>query len=244
MPILLSLIWGPTCTGKTAAAVELALTTSAPVIALDRFQGCREIATCSGRPLPAELRGTRRFYLAERSLSAGILLASEANQLLKQKVAECAQFSDAIILEGGSISILNEMVRDSYWAADQFRWSFQRLSLGDPDAFFQRARRRVEQMFHPEPGIPSLLDELVQGWQDPALHNVLADIDGYRAAIAFANRKGYSIPDLLTLSATDRALLIDEIAQEYLQHAIWQERDMLPIPTTWQRELQLNAAVC
>jgi adenylate dimethylallyltransferase len=235
MNIQLTLVWGPTSTGKTAAAVELALATGAPVIALDRCQCYPQIAVGSGRPLPAELKSTRRIYLAERKLSDGILSGAEANILLKQRLAECAASCSQVILEGGSISLLNAMVADPHWESDVFCWSFRRFQLGDADAFLQRARRRVQRMFQRAAGASSLLDELVDGWSDPRNHAALADIDGYRAAIKFANRRQYSLAALRYMAIEEQDMLIDEIAQEYLDHARWQEVTVKPVPMTWKR---------
>nr|ASK44383.1 hypothetical protein [Agrobacterium tumefaciens] len=57
----LYLIFGPTCTGKTAAAITLSEHTGIPVLALDRIQCCPQLSTGSGRPTAAE-------YTAPQSL--------------------------------------------------------------------------------------------------------------------------------------------------------------------------------
>ncbi|WIH05584.1 isopentenyl transferase family protein [Xanthomonas translucens pv. graminis] len=236
MNVSVHLIWGPTCSGKTAAAVALAERSGLPVVALDRIQCCPALATGSGRPLPSELRGTRRIYLASRRLSDGMMIASEANALLKHAVARHGG-SGAVILEGGSISLLRKMMADPHWA-NGFRWSSRRFRLGDPAAFLDRARRRVEQMLRADQARPSLLQELAVSWADPALRPVLEDVDGYRYAIRFAQQWGVPVSRLPDMDAQLRQRLVQGIAEEYLGHAQWQERDLGKLPATWQPLVQ------
>lgn len=240
MSFTLHLIRGPTSTGKTAAAVALAERTGAPVISLDRVQCCFEISTGSGRPMPRELRGTKRIYLCSRKLIQGIIAADEANELLKQRVAECAVSSELVILEGGSVSLLNRMISDPYW--ERFQWRADSLQLGDPDMFLTRARARVQEMFQHREGEPSLLDELVSLWSDPATHPILEDIDGYRYVIRFAREHGFPVPQIVELDRRRQRQLIEGIAEEYLDHARWQTREFHPLPLSWQGDAQHNEA--
>jgi len=228
--MFLHLIWGPTCSGKTDIAITLADRTGWPVIALDRVQCCPEIATGSGRPLLSELGSTRRIYLADRPLADGIIGAEFAHATLKQEVGRRRK-EPGLILEGGSISLLNCMMADPYWS-DGFVWNINRLRLGDPDAFLGRARRRVRQMLAGSEGCPSLLAELAAHCDDASL-SVLEDVDGYRCAIRFARQRGLPLDRLPHLAPSLREELIECIAQEYLEHARWQERDFGDIPVTW-----------
>ena len=227
------LIYGPTSVGKTAASIALARRTGAPVIALDRLQCCPELATGSGRPSADELNGTRRIYMAARRLPEGMISAQEANQRLKALVAACMAGERSVILEGGSVSLLQEMVSDPHWAG--FSWSCTRLHLADPASFMSRARRRVRQMLHPGDGRPSLLEELLRAWPIPAARPIIEDIDGYRCAIRFAHGHGCAIPELLHLDPVLEEELVEEIAQEYLQHARWQEEEFPELPAAWAR---------
>ncbi|WP_246432120.1 isopentenyl transferase family protein [Xanthomonas theicola] len=203
-----------------------------PVIALDRIQCYPELATGSGRPLLSELRATRRIYIASRRLSDGIIAANEANALLKHAVDRHGG-DGAVILEGGSISLLKEMMADPYWASG-FRWSSHRLQLSDPDAFLDTARRRVEQMLCAGEAHPSLLEELVALWPDPALRPILEGVDGYRHAIRFARQWGVPVTRLPHMDADLKHRLVHGIAQEYLGHAQWQEQDFGKLPAGWQ----------
>lgn len=231
MSVSLHLIRGPTSTGKTAAAVALAERTGATVISLDRVQCCFEISTGSGRPLPSELRGTKRVYLCSRKVVDGVIPADEANALLKQRVAEYATDGNMLILEGGSVSLLNRMISDPYW--EDFQWRAESLPLGDPAMFLARAKARVWEMFQRKEGQPSLLDELVSLWADPATHPVLEDIDGYRYAIRFAREHGLPILQMHDLNAGLKQQLVEGIADEYLDHARWQTREFLDLPPSW-----------
>lgn len=206
--------------------------TGAPVISLDRVQCCAEIPTGSGRPTPAELRGTQRIYVCSRKLINGVIPAHEAHKLLKLRVAECALRHRLIILEGGSVSLLNTMIADEYW--DCFQWRSDRFELGDPTEFLSRARARVREMFERRGGRASLLEELVELWRDPRLHQALADIDGYRVAIRFAAERALPVAGLLSLDAETREELVEGIAQEYLDHARWQTREFLELPLSWK----------
>ncbi|WP_367683169.1 isopentenyl transferase family protein [Xanthomonas oryzae] len=234
MSCILHLIWGPTCSGKTEVAVALAEQTGWPVIALDRIQCCPEMSTCSGRPLPAELRATRRIYLTSRAVREGIIAADEAHALLVDLVDRHSAVG-GVILEGGSISLINRMILDPYWAND-WQWRSHRLLLGERADFLDRALRRGEKMLRTGMGRPSLLEELVALWPDPALRPTIEDVDGYRYAIRFARQWNVPVGQLLSIGDEMKQRLIHGIAEEYLGHAQWQERDLLTLPANWQAQ--------
>lgn len=222
MSLHLHMIYGPTTTGKTARAVALAQRTGAPVIALDRIQCHFELAVGSGRPSPAELEETRRVYLCERPVAVGQLPADEANRLLHESVERFGEREPLLIVEGGSISLLQAIAADSRWTS--YRWSFERLPLPPREVYLDRAERRVREMFSSASG-RSILDELLVLWPDPRSRPVLADVDGYRAIIAYARRRELPIIDLARLlTVTDYENLVQDIALEYLGHAEDQER--------------------
>ncbi len=159
MPIRLYLIWGATTTGKTAQSVALARATGAPVISLDRVQCCQELAVGSGRPSPSDLLGTRREYLCDRSVSSGVIPAADANQLLFDKVVRYSAHERALILEGGSVSLINAMIRDERWS-EQGEWALRRIALPGRAVFMAQAIKRVRDMLEPPPGHAGILDEL------------------------------------------------------------------------------------
>lgn len=160
--MLLYLIYGPTCSGKTDMAIQIAQETGWPVVALDRVQCCPQIATGSGRPLASELQSTQRIYLDSRPLTEGIIDAESAHRRLILEV-DWQKSEEGLILEGGSISLLNCMAKSPYWKSD-FQWHVKRLRLGDPETFLARAKLRVSEMFAIREDRPSLLEELAELW--------------------------------------------------------------------------------
>lgn len=234
MSIRLHLIWGPTSTGKTAKSIALARAIGAPVIALDRVQCYPELATGSGRPSLSELNGTIRVYICERNVSSGIVSSVEANNLLKNKVEQYSRRYPQIILEGGSVSLINEMISDKYWSRG-FNWVLKKIDLGHHEDFMVRARKRVWEMIRRERGGVSILDELVGLWKDPTNHFTLEDTDGYRAIIRFARAMNMHVHMMASLDQDVMGTLVERVADEYWQHAIWQEKKFFTIPATWER---------
>ncbi len=219
----LHLIFGPTTTGKTARATKQAIHTGAPVLVVDRIQCHPEIAVGSGRPTAVELESTQRIYLCERPVVEGQVSACEANELLHACVQQRTHHEPLIILEGGSISLLQAISADRRW--QQYSWSSERLFLPAADVFRARATARIRQMLFPAAG-PSLLDEMYALWADARARPMLQEIDGYRAVIAYALRRQLDVlalPQVLTKA--DCEDLINEIALEYYAHAQWQEHD-------------------
>jgi len=153
----------------------------------------------------------------------GVIETEAAHRQLILEV-EDHKSSPGLVLEGGSISLLNCMAKSSYWDAG-FRWHVRRLRLTTPDVFLSRARRRVTEMFAVRNERPSLLEELADLWKQDALRPILEDIVGYRCAIRFASEHNIAISELLDLDPMRRQALMEAIADEYLEHARWQERD-------------------
>ncbi|MGV1832246.1 isopentenyl transferase family protein [Agrobacterium vitis] len=222
----LHLIFGPTCTGKTAAAISLSEHTGIPVLALDRVQCYPQLSTGSGRPTAAELRGTKRIYLTEAPLAKGIIAAARAHDYLIGEVYS-HEPQGRLILEGGSVSLIRHMAQSRYWDLG-FRWHISRHHLEDDEAFLTGARARVRNMLQPYEG-KSLLQELVCLWKEPAVRSTLEKIDGYRYAIQFARRNKLDVDALMHLGPDQNDELVDGIAREYLSHARLQEKE-LPIP--------------
>ena len=186
--------------------------------------------------MPYELAGTQRIYLTSRPLSAGIIDAVEAQALLKRHLHALGQAGvEGCILEGGSISLLNALATDADWP-DQFLWQWTCLQMGTPEAFLDRARRRVKWMLTALPERPSLLQELAILWSDSDLHEKLEDIDGYRVVIQLTRARGLSPRDLpIWMDEPLQAELVERIAQDYLAHAQWQQRDLPMMPRRWPR---------
>lgn len=225
----LHVIIGPTTTGKTRRAVTLAEQTGAPVIVLDRIQCFPELAVGSGRPGADELRSTRRVYLADRKVAQGELPAATANALVHTHVARLLQDENLVLLEGGSVSLLQAIAADPRWAGYEQTW--ERLVLQDVEGYLAKAASRIRDMLAPADGSPSMLDEIAALWPDARTHAVLNGIVGYRSIIAYAGRYGIPVDRLahdLTAAQIDR--IVQDIAREFLVYARWQERE-LPLVT-------------
>ncbi|RAT11855.1 MULTISPECIES: isopentenyl transferase family protein [Lonsdalea] len=232
MNTTLHLIWGPASTGKTAKSVALAERNGAPVLVLDRIQCCPDVAIGSGRPSEQELRGTKRVYLNSRPIAQGIISAQQAVERLHQLIDHYSAIYPLIILEGGSVSILQEMVKHRTWG-QQYAWSFEPVPMPSTEHFLKRATQRVWEMFYPGDGLKSLLDEMVQIWAYPEYRYTLADIDGYRCIISYMHQRRRHVDEILHMSLDEHKQLAEEIAREYWQHALWQQENFPAIPHTW-----------
>ncbi|WP_189136012.1 isopentenyl transferase family protein [Wenjunlia tyrosinilytica] len=115
----LHLVLGPTGVGKTARSVQLASRYACPVVVLDRVQCHPRLAVGSGRPTARELRGTPRLYLDDRPVAQGVISAPEAvDRLMEALKRMWDRDISRVVLEGGSISILEELFRRPDWASD------------------------------------------------------------------------------------------------------------------------------
>ncbi|MFP1897457.1 isopentenyl transferase family protein [Lonsdalea quercina] len=233
MDTTLHLIWGPTSTGKTARSVAIAEKTGAPVLVLDRIQCCPEVTMGSGRPTEQELRGTERVYLSSRPIGQSIISAPQAVERLHQLVDHFAKIHPLIILEGGSVSILQEMVKHQTWG-QQYAWTFEPIPMPSAEHFLNRARKRIWEMFYPGGGLKSLLDEMVQIWAHPEYRDTLADIDGYRCIISYLRQRGRRVDEIPRMSLHEHKQMAEDIAQEYWQHAVWQTDNFPEIPPCWR----------
>lgn len=111
----------------------------------------------------------------------------------------------------------------------------RRIPVPGRAAFMAAARKRVREMLDPPPGQAGILDELQGLWGYPRNHAVLEDIDGYRQIIRYANALQVPIGRITSIDQHTKALLIERIAQEYWEHALWQEQEFLGIPASWLR---------
>lgn len=225
----LHFIVGPTTTGKTRRSVTLAEQTGAPVIVLDRIQCFPDLGVGSGRPTAAELRSTRRVYLADCKVADGELPPATGNALLHEHVARLSHETPLLILEGGSVSLLRTIAADPRWGSHDL--TRERLHLQDGAGYLSTAKSRILEMLAPSDGSRSMLDEIAGLWSDTRCHAVLNGIVGYRSIIAYANRYGMPVAGLPhTLSPDHIDRLAEEIAGEYLVYARWQERELPAAP--------------
>jgi hypothetical protein len=220
----LHLITGPTTTGKTARAVELAARTGASVIAVDRIQCHSALSVGSGRPSAEELRSTHRIYLCDRPVADGELPPALANDLLHGIVESLVQRDSLVILEGGSISLLHAIYEDHTWAT--YQWSYERLDLAAPNVFRTKAQARVRRMLA-RGARPSMLDEAAAASLEPRSREVLMGIVGYRTLCRYAQARVLPVSELARRGTPyDMACLTDEIVDDYLAYALRQEREL------------------
>lgn len=224
MKPFLHFIVGPTTTGKTSRSIALAELTGAPVIVLDRIQCFPDLATGSGRPSAAELRSTRRIYMTDRRVSDGELPAEEANALLHEHLAWLARNESFLILEGGSVSLLQTIATDPRW--ETYRQSWERLRLPAAGSYLAKAKSRILEMLKPSGDMRSMLDEIIHLWPDARSHAVLRGIVGYRTVIAYAEQCGISLADLPRIDSEQVEYLTAKIACEYLAYARQQESEL------------------
>lgn len=228
------LLWGATTTGKTALSVSVAKERGWPVIALDRFQGYHEISTGSGAPTNNELEKTERIYITPHiSLADGIISAKDYNYWLKRRVLSLPEGNSDFIIEGGSVSSLKEMVNDEFWA--DFSWEIKTLGVPSKDVFIKKAKRRITDMFHPEDGRPSIMDEVGSFFMKHKTIHPLEDIDGYRIIIDYCRCKNIEFNNLKSITTYQENIIIDRIAEEYYAHALWQEKETPCFPQSWSK---------
>ncbi len=188
------LILGPTGVGKTSRSVDLAARLSAPVIVLDRIQIYPELSTGSGRPRPEELRGTERLYLTERRVADGELSAAESQALLLARVEELRTRHTILVMEGGSISLMQEICAHSVWRSHQLTLHY--TPAPRESIYRELLQRRIRAMLQPSPGQPSILSELAAVWGDERAQAFVETIGGYHTLVAWCRERGISPADI------------------------------------------------
>ncbi|UIA94724.1 isopentenyl transferase family protein [Erwinia tracheiphila] len=233
------LLWGATTTGKTSDSTVLAKEKNLPVIALDRFQGYNEIATGSGSPTKDELQSTERVYVTpSSSMNRGVASSRECHIILKNTAASLLSAHSGAIIEGGSVSLLKEMVNDDYWSG--FHWIIKKFTLPYKEVYLSKAEKRIYDMFHPQDGRMSILDEVSRFFRENNTVTPLEDIDGYRVIISYLRDNQIEFDDINKLTLKDEKTLIKMISDEYYQHALWQEREFPCIPSSWKWDALLS----
>lgn len=94
-------IAGPTASGKTAAAIRLALALKAEIISADSRQCYRELRIGVARPSPEELAAVPHHFIASHAVSENLTAADfEAYALAKADVL--FEKSDHVVMVGGT----------------------------------------------------------------------------------------------------------------------------------------------
>lgn len=138
----LVVVVGPTGSGKTALAVDLAEHFGCPILSTDSRQVYRGMAIGTAQPSAEELSRARHYFIADRDvndqLTAGVF-ADEALALLSQLFAS----HDVVVAVGGSGLYIDALCN-----------GFDALPEADEDL-----RRRLQHRIDTE-GLESLVDEL------------------------------------------------------------------------------------
>ena len=100
-PKTVILITGPTASGKTAVAIELARAYQAEIISADSRQCFQEMAIGVARPSTAELNAVPHHFIASHSIQEEVTAATFEKYAL-DKTATLFQEKDVVIVAGGT----------------------------------------------------------------------------------------------------------------------------------------------
>jgi tRNA A37 N6-isopentenylltransferase MiaA len=228
-PLAIHLIAGPTGVGKSAVASDLARRMGAPVVVADRIQCFTDLATTSARA-GADVPGVRRFWLGDRSVDDGDYPATHAVEALVERVQQLARSAPAVVIEGGSISLLTLLAT----RLPQLPWAVTPQLLlrpADTAGYLRVLTVRAHGMLRPDPPQRSLLDELAELWRDPAKRWFTASVNGLEAALEWCAKYSLDPENGATRGAPQR--LMDElarmIAERHAEHGSDQEREFRSI---------------
>lgn len=98
---LLLVIQGPTASGKTALAVQLAKSLNTIVFSADSRQFYRELTIGTAKPTLEEQAGIKHYFVDSHSIHDKITAASYVNEIKPLLISEFVK-NDIIILVGGS----------------------------------------------------------------------------------------------------------------------------------------------
>jgi len=204
-------IIGPTGTGKTAHAVRTARGLGAPVVVADRIQCFVDLPVTSGRSVGDDVSGVSRRFLGDRTVADGDYPARAACQALCFLLGGLAVDNPSIVLEGGSISVLTELVACHHELP--FDLTFEVLRIPDPEAYQHRLLARARRMLRPAEGGPGMAEELAVAWRLREQREFVSSIKGLEVIIDWCAGNGVA-PE----SLGDREL--DPVAIDQLATAV------------------------
>ncbi|WP_082568934.1 TIGR00730 family Rossman fold protein [Rhizobacter sp. Root1221] len=221
-------IVGPTGVGKSAEAERLARELRCPIVVADRIQCFVDLKVTSARATDSKAQGVVRYHLAERRVCDGDMTARSAGQALTYILGALASKGRFVIVEGGSISLLQEFFSSNDLPFDV---SVDVRLIGDRQAHRQRLLHRAHQMLSPPLGGPGLLQELAAAWHIEAQRAFVASVNGPEAVVAWCQRHGIDPADLPRKGLSQQVLdeLAEAIADVHLEHAEDQERAFLQL---------------
>jgi len=184
-------IGGPTASGKTSLAIELAKHYECEVISADSRQFYREISIGTAKPKESELRGIKHHFIDSLSIhdeySAGHF-ERDSTAL----ITELHQSSDYVIVVGGTGLYHRAIYEglDHYPSVDTFssfhtdgsvKRNFTSIMLAverDRAQLYERINKRVEQMMH-----EGLLEEAKRVFNDRHLNSL--NTVGYKELFSY-----------------------------------------------------------
>lgn len=226
------LVAGPTGVGKSRMATSLAKVVGAPVVVADRIQCFTDLATTSARA-GANEPGVRRLWLGDRTVPAGDYPAAEAARKLIDTVGKLSSEHQHVIIEGGSISLLQHVVRQLPCLPWQF--TTRLVPMPDRDSYLATLTDRARAMLAPVPPGKSLLEELAAAWQVTQARGFVASVNGLEAALDWCEE--YSI-DPAGLGCFDvpeklKERLAHLIAVRHLEHGMVQDSVFTDLFRDW-----------
>ncbi|MES5820373.1 isopentenyl transferase family protein [Streptomyces sp. RG80] len=221
---LVHLIAGPTGVGKSAAATRLARATGAPIVVADRLQCFTDLATTSARA-GADVPGVCRHWLGDRTFADGDLCAAKATDALVALVERLGAGHRFVIVEGGSISLLRELMA----RRSELSWHLTVRLLPPPgrDEYVAALDRRARGMLAPEaPGGHSLLAELAALWRDPRRRLLAASVNGFEAVLECCAKYTLEVESVDTQPLSEHVLerMAALIAERHAEHGFLQHR--------------------
>ncbi|WP_040691549.1 isopentenyl transferase family protein [Nocardia vinacea] len=203
------LIAGPTGSGKTEAAMELADAMQAPVVVADRIQCYVDLPSTSARFTGA----ANRFHLSHRVVPDGDYPANEAAQSLLNHVQTLTRYHQRVVIEGGSISVLRRFAlhRDQF----AFRFATRVLALRDESTYVDRLRDRALRMLG-----NGMLEEFAAAWQHTRQRRFVASINGFEALVQWCEQTETDPRDLAAITPDEPVgiELAQRIAQVHAEH--------------------------
>jgi tRNA dimethylallyltransferase len=126
-------IAGPTASGKTALAIELAEKLNCEILSADSRQFYAELKIGVARPTEEELKRVKHHFIADRSIQDFITAGQYADEA-REKIRELAKDFDHVVVAGGSglhLKALLEGIDDSPMVTSGLRDEIQRQYLSE-----------------------------------------------------------------------------------------------------------------
>ncbi len=138
--IKLTAIVGPTASGKSGLALELARETGAHIVSCDSMQIYRGMDVGTAKPTAAEMRLVPH-HMIDISDPDGVFTLADFVARAKTEIAEIARHGAPIILCGGTGLYLDTLLRGGGLAPDVPETAFDGLDLLDADSLHGELER-------------------------------------------------------------------------------------------------------